>query len=338
MMTNPKVTVLMSVHNGQKYLREAIESILNQTYLDFEFLIIDDGSTDGSSDIIRSYQDGRIQLVRSVENLGLTRSLNKGLKLARGEYIARMDGDDVSLPSRLEKQVGYLDEYKNVGLVSNLFVEIDEMGEEIGLKSLPTENDEIKESLLRVNCFCHTSSMFRQKCIEAVGPYREEFKMAQDYDLWLRIAEEFDVANIEEPLCKVRIVNGSISNAKISQQKYHARMAYWSGIQRQVFGEDELGYKPAGEHFRLLRDEVSGRYFRRKRAISEKYLACARYAFAIGRWDRRTALRYILKSLVNNPFNFTAWRYIVFRGFRKNKEPFNHPADECLSDIYGYEQ
>ncbi len=119
MKEKPRVTVLMSVYNGEKYLREAIDSILNQTFKDFEFLIIDDGSTDSSADIIRSYTDFRIRLIQNEKNIGLTRSLNKGLKLAKGEYIARMDVDDISLPIRFEKQVSFLDKYEDVKLVGS---------------------------------------------------------------------------------------------------------------------------------------------------------------------------------------------------------------------------
>ena len=107
-MADPKVSVLMSVYNGEKYLREAVESILNQTFRDFEFIIIDDGSTDSTNEIIRSYSDCRIRLLENEENIGLTKSLNKGIDQCRGEYIARMDGDDVSLQQRFSKQLEYL--------------------------------------------------------------------------------------------------------------------------------------------------------------------------------------------------------------------------------------
>jgi glycosyltransferase involved in cell wall biosynthesis len=128
---SPKVTVLMSVYNGEEHLREAIDSILNQTYKNFEFLIIDDGSTDGSVNIIRSYLDPRIRLIKNKKNIGITRSLNKGLKLARGEYIARMDDDDIAFPERLEKQVRFLNEHVNVGLVGGSDITINGVGDEI---------------------------------------------------------------------------------------------------------------------------------------------------------------------------------------------------------------
>ena len=116
-MKNPKVTVLMSVYNGEKYLQEAIDSILEQTFKDFEFLIINDGSTDKTGEILESYHDLRIKIINNEKNIGLTKSLNKGLKLARGEYIARQDADDISMPERLEKEVEFLETHQDYAVV-----------------------------------------------------------------------------------------------------------------------------------------------------------------------------------------------------------------------------
>ena len=208
--SNPQVTVLMSVYNGQKYLREAIDSILNQTFKDFEFLIIDDGSTDSSAEIIRSYTDPRIRLIRNEKNIGLTRSLNKGLKLAKGEYIARMDADDISLPERFEKQVRFLDENKNVAVISSSVILVDSCGREVERWMLATDSDEIKRFFLRdQNQIAHPFSMYRKKCVEKVGMYREEFEAAQDFDLWMRMIEQYDIANIREPLGRYRVGNNS---------------------------------------------------------------------------------------------------------------------------------
>jgi len=310
----PKVTVLMSVYNGAKYIREAIDSILNQTFKDFEFLIIDDGSTDSSAEIIRSYSDPRIRLIRNEKNIGLTRSLNKGLKLATGQYIARMDADDISLPCRLETQGRFLDEHPRVGLISSSYIKINVAGEEIGFQKFSTENDEIKKRLLRFNYFCHPSAVFRRECIARVGAYREQFELVEDYDLWLRIAEEFEVANIEEPLCKYRITAESISNSRKTQQESYHHLASSLAIQRHLFGKDKFGYCPPGARFRLLRQELSKSYIARRTIMSNKYLIwCQKYPFrGWGRRDRNTAMKYLLKSLLNNPVNLKAWHYIFF--------------------------
>ena len=118
-MSHPKVTLLMSVFNGQSYLKEAIESILNQTFEDFEFLIINDASKDNSLRIIQSFDDSRIKLVHNSDNIGLTKSLNKGIDLAKGEFIARMDCDDISLPERLSMQVSFMDKNPDIGILSS---------------------------------------------------------------------------------------------------------------------------------------------------------------------------------------------------------------------------
>ena len=115
-MAAPKISVLMSVFNGERYLIKAIDSILNQTFKDFEFIIIDDGSMDSSNAIIRSFDDPRVRLIENEKNIGLTKSLKKGIDLCRGEYIARMDGDDISLPERLKKQVEFMDHNRGVGI------------------------------------------------------------------------------------------------------------------------------------------------------------------------------------------------------------------------------
>jgi len=318
----PKVTVLMSVYNGAKYIREAIDSILNQTFKDFEFLIIDDGSTDSSAEIIRSYSDPRIRLIQNEKNIGLTRSLNNCVKLARGEYIARQDADDISFPHRLERQVRFLDEHENVGVVSSSIVKINEGGEEIGTWRLSTDNDVIKQNLMRdINQFSHPSSMFRKKCAERVGAYREQLKASEDYDLWLRIAEEFEVSNIKEPLCKYRVRPDSISIKNKTQQKSHHSLAHTLAVQRHLFGEDELGYEPPGEKFRLLRRKLSEGYISRRIILSKNYLVCAqRYAFVDGRRDLGVSLKYFLKSLMNNPLNLAAWRYAICHALAKTKK------------------
>jgi len=243
MMRRPKqpikVSVLMSVYNGEKYLREAIDSILNQTFTDFEFIIINDGSTDKTKEILESYSDVRIRLFHQ-ENMGLTKSLNRGLKDAIGEYIARQDADDTSYPERLEKQVKYLDENHETGLVGTQVVIIDDRGREIVTYNNLVENDKIQKELIRNNTFCHGSVIFRKECLNKVGYYREKFKYTQDYDFWLRIAEIFKVANIDNILYKLRKPLDSITRRKTSQQLNHHLLAIELAKERRRAGKDRL--------------------------------------------------------------------------------------------------
>lgn len=199
----------MSVYNGELYLREAIDSILNQTFNDFEFLIIDDASTDSTPEILCSYHDPRIRIIRNTENLGLTKSLNKGLKLAKGEYIARMDADDISLPERFDKQVDFLDSHPDIALVGTAKQIIDQEGNTIGtFFSLlqPQYRD-----FLKANRITHGSIMVRQKILEKYSGYNELFKKSQDYALWLQMSKEYRLHNIHDVLYKQRIHQKSVS-------------------------------------------------------------------------------------------------------------------------------
>jgi glycosyltransferase involved in cell wall biosynthesis len=160
-MNKPMVTVLMSVYNGERFLNEAIESILTQTFTDFEFLIINDGSTDDSVKIIESFQDSRIRLINNERNLKLIASLNKGVSLAMGKYIARMDCDDVSMPDRLEKEVRFLESNEEYGVVGTWYTVIDGEGKDQRNVSYPSSNDLIK-LFLSLNCpLAHGSIMVR---------------------------------------------------------------------------------------------------------------------------------------------------------------------------------
>lgn len=219
----PTVSVIMSVYNGLPYLHEAIESILSQTFRDFEFIIINDGSMDGTGDVLEQYAitDKRIFLVHQ-KNMGLTLSLNKGLSFAQGMYIARQDADDISLPHRIQMQVSFLDEYPDVGLLGTGIETIGEKSKKGKIFIYPEEHKMLVESwLLKLrDPFPHTSVMFRSEVLKKVGKYNPFYKKAQDYDLWLRVSERFKVASLPIVLCKLRIHSQSVSHDKGEQLKY----------------------------------------------------------------------------------------------------------------------
>jgi glycosyltransferase involved in cell wall biosynthesis len=200
----------MSVYNAEKYLEKAIESILTQSLYDFEFIIINDKSNDSSSDIISKFadQDQRIKYIENENNRGLTYSLNKALELAQGEYIARMDADDISTPYRLEKQFDYLQKNKEISLIGTSAYNINEDGEVIAERNVPLEYEEIKKSINLINPIIHPSVMFRKKDILDIGGYNEEFKKVQDYELWFRIiANGLKVENLSDRLLYYRVNN-----------------------------------------------------------------------------------------------------------------------------------
>lgn len=210
----PKITVLMPLFNGERFLREALESILGQTFTDFEFLIIDDGSTDASVEIVASYDDPRIRLISNHENLGVTATLNRGIDLARGEYIARMDCDDISLPARLAEQVTYLEQHPDCALSSVMVTMTDEQGNDCGVwfdDRKTVSSEAIRRFLPRANCIAHPGIMIRKSLLVRYR-YNERQRVAQDYDLWLRIAADgLVIAKLAKPLLRYRINTNSVT-------------------------------------------------------------------------------------------------------------------------------
>ena len=249
----PKVSVIMSVYNGEKYLHEAVESILNQTFKDFEFIIINDGSTDKTGDILESYADERMVIINQ-DKTGLTRALNSGLSLARGEYFARMDADDVSLPERLEQQLAFLDKNTDVALVGCNFYEIDDSGNIVAKKEVTLENEEIKWQLLFHNCFGHSTTVFRKECFSAVGGYNENIVYSQDYDLWLRISQRYNVGNLGEFLHKWRLNKSKGISMVKSQEQYKSASTISDRAVQKLSPQEHLD----SSLLQVVRDYVNG--------------------------------------------------------------------------------
>lgn len=220
----PVISVVMSVYNGEKYLCESIDSILNQTYENFEFIIINDGSADSTGEINLSYSDPRICLIDNKENIGLTKSLNRGLKIARGEYIARMDADDISAPDRLRKELDFLQAHQDYAAVGTFLKALNEDSKVIGTIEKPVEDAEIRRFLKKDNCIAHGSAMIRKMCLLNVGLYDESIERAQDYELWLRVSEKYKIANIPEYLYMWRNHRRNISVEHSNEQKHFVEM------------------------------------------------------------------------------------------------------------------
>ena len=200
----PLVTVLMSVYNGEEHLSEAIESVLDQTYKYFEFIIIDDGSTDRTLEVINGFKDKRIRTIRNKKNIGLTKSLNIGIKCSRGKYIARMDADDISLPRRLEKQVLFMKKNPEI-CVCGTFWKIILRDKSFEFKP-PTAHEAIKAGLFFGNLIVHSSAMLNADIIRSKNLfYDENYTTSQDYELWNRISQNYKLANISEFLLHLRI-------------------------------------------------------------------------------------------------------------------------------------
>ncbi len=207
----------MPVYNGASYIEEAIESILQQTFTDFEFLIIDDGSSDDSADLIASYDDIRIRLLRNQSNLGLVRSLNIGIKQACGKYLARMDADDISLPHRLARQCAFMEQFPEVG-VCGAWLEAFE-GNTRTLWSPPLEHDRIVSTLLFESVIYHPTVMIRKTVLDCNALcYSIDYPYAEDYELWCRLSRFCRLANIGEVLLHYRLHGNSIGKLQLDGQ------------------------------------------------------------------------------------------------------------------------
>lgn len=238
--SNPRVSVVMGVYNGAKYLRESIESVLRQSFQDFEFLIIDDASTDSTPEILREYalEDKRVRLLENETNLGLTKSLNRGLQVARSEFIARQDADDVSDPHRLEIQLRFMDTHPEVGLLGTGYDTIDDEGNVLQRGRPPQSDTAIRWQMLFHNAFCHSSVILRRSILSKEGlSYDESLPYSQDVELWTRVLQHTAAANLNEPLVYLRRHSGNVSSMHGEEQTRLATMVAW-GQMRDLLGEN----------------------------------------------------------------------------------------------------
>lgn len=207
-MKSPKISVLMPVYNAGKYLREAIDSILNQTFKDFEFIVVNDASTDSSKEIIMSYHDQRIRYFENTHNLGVSRSLNKGLKHAKATYIARMDADDISYTQRLGVQYNTILKDDTVALVASSYEMIDEHGKYLYTVDNVSSSEEIFYNLQFHNCLGHPTVIFNKQIIlKEFHGYKN--CQAEDYELWLRISKKYKILKVNRVLHQLRILDSS---------------------------------------------------------------------------------------------------------------------------------
>lgn len=235
----PKVSVIMPVHNEpEMYLRAAINSILNQTYKDFEFIIINDASENNAEDVILSYKDSRIRYYKNKKNLKIIKTLNKGLKLAKGEYIARMDADDIAFKNRFEKQVEVLEKDKSIGLV-NAYNYIFPEKRRI---TPPVEHDDIVFILKYcVNCVIHPAVMFRKSVIVRNNlKYSEKFLHVEDYKLWIDMCEHTKLITIQEPLLLHRNWSASVSKQNEWEQYCNAKTLSFKEIIKDLGIKDDF--------------------------------------------------------------------------------------------------
>lgn len=239
-MSIPTVSVVMSVYNGERFLDEAVDSILGQSFEDFEFIIIDDGSTDSTGPLLDSYRkrDPRVRVFHQ-ENRGLVASLNRGCEAARGKYIARMDADDIAAKDRLSWQLKFMEGHPKVGVVGGAIEFIDITGKSLRTSVNPAEDRDLRMAL--PDCpFWHPTVFMRKEIITLLGGYRKIVTDAEDHDLWLRVAEHYQLANLEKVVLKYRLHPYQVTVRKFRQMVTSSLAAQGAAASRKNGNPDPL--------------------------------------------------------------------------------------------------
>jgi GT2 family glycosyltransferase len=244
----PIVTILTTVYNGEEFIVECVNSILSQTFENFEYIILNNGSTDGTADILNKLTDPRLQIIHQ-ENLGISRSLNKGAQLSRCDLIARLDADDYSSPTRLERQVETMNKYPGLVLCGSRFREL--TGNKESEQRVPyTETDQaIRKAMSLFNPFAHSTVIFRKKTFNEAGGYNNKFKYGQDYDLWLRMLSLGEACILKDELCTLRVSEQSSSYQNKRAQKLEGLIIRWKAFR-------QLGGNPSKNLYYLLKSLV----------------------------------------------------------------------------------
>jgi glycosyltransferase involved in cell wall biosynthesis len=298
-----KVSVIMPVYNGEKYIRDAILSLVDQSLKSIEIIIVDDHSSDRTPEIINIFarQESRIKVFRNSYTSGICYSLNKAISYASCELIARMDADDISHPYRLEKQLAFFYSYPETVLVGSNIELIDPNGKKIGQRSYPKTHIEILKALKDYPPFCHPSVMLRKSAVLKVGGYREKYRDAEDYDLWLRLSKAGNMANLQENLLKYRLHPGQISITRIRNQHRRHMEA-----RREILGLND----------HTILEKIKGKEY----TLGRKYISLAYQQQQFGRFD--LSLRFCFQALLHSPLSQHSWR--ILRNHIKRTRVYNH--------------
>jgi glycosyltransferase involved in cell wall biosynthesis len=340
-MSTPRVTVLMAVYNGERYLHEAVDSILQQTFADFEFVIVDDGSTDSTLQILSMYSrhDSRIVLICNEKNIGLTRSLNKGLAIARGEYIARMDADDISLTNRFAQQVAFLEQHTEVAVVGTAVHYMNEQSHVSNQISIHLGSPGLlRWQLCFENPLRHPTVMMRRQIVNQVGGYNVDIPLSQDKDLWQRISAIADLANLAQVLLYRRQHLHSVSYQRANLQ----RRCSINNSQRMI--SMLLGREIAiGLVERIVTDQVAtpAENYAIAGILYQLAQICSAHPSLTGREKERIChetSRRILRRCLAFKFHWRSWLqfYYVFQLDKQQMKSMVEKA--CRRRIQGYFQ
>ncbi len=312
----PKISVIMPVYNAEKYLSKSITSVLSQTFADFEFIIIDDASSDASGAIIEKFQgqDKRLKIIKNRQNLGVAACLNLGLSSAQGQYIARQDADDISLPDRLQKQYEYLEKNKHIFLLGSAAIIIDEQGRPLGLMAKKDNYRRLKKILKKTNSIIHPSIMFRQ---EKNIFYNPQARWCEDFELYQRLLKQGkNLTNLSQPLIKYRIYKQSISSKKGAEQELIMEaVKKW----QQTSKETELFSRPPSLDRRLSQNQFKNQQMFFYQRMVKFYLKIGNYRQAKKHYAAYTAsaagkktTKIILFLFVRLPWLYRLYRKLFF--------------------------
>lgn len=295
---SPVVSVVMPVYNASRYIGQAVQSILDQSFREFELIVVDDGSDDGTAEVVRrlAAADPRVRVL-SQSNSGVSAAANAGIREATGEFVARMDADDVALPDRLALQVAYMQTNPHVVCLGGAFEVMDARGRVLTCLYPPLTHSRIDSLLMRGHCaITQPTALMRREALERVGGYDSSYVQAEDLDLWLRLGETGTLANLSVPVIRYRLLATSLSGANRAQQREAAMQACVSAWRRRGVA----GRFDASENWRPGPDRASRHRF-----------ACRYGWWAFNYGQRAAAVVYGLKAVALRPWSSGGWTLLA---------------------------
>lgn len=346
MSSTPVISVLLPVYNAEKYIEQAVTSVLNQTFTDFELIVINDASTDNTLPILNGFSDNRIKIITNPESYRISKSLNIGIRLAKGEYIARMDGDDIAHPKRFEKQIALFFAKPDVSFCCTWVRQFKDNVSKKYIKRNYPNHDEIKANLLFLNTIFHPTVMFKKEALKKYNlSYDESLRLLEDYTLWVNASEKVRFANINEALLDYRIHTTNISVLKGENRNKLDEGHY--RVYQHIFNKLELKYseRDLAVHRKIAIREIDygdatltaeivewlerivkanrKKHYYEERALSQVLLSCLVYMLIKSKFSINTST-VIFKSIyrifkLSHVFSFTkerAWRHIKAIGIQ----------------------
>ncbi|QXU41033.1 glycosyltransferase [Pedobacter sp. D749] len=324
-MKNPKITVFMAAYNVAAFISESISSILNQTFNDFELLIVNDGSTDATVSIVEKFNDSRIRLIHNDGNKGLPITRNRLLALARGEYIAVLDSDDIAYPDRLQAQLEFLNEHSEIALCGGHANIIDENGIVQNRKLIVPTGENVNMALLFQNPFVNSSTMFKANVFRELNGYKD-FALSEDFDLFVRISEKYPVTNLDKFLVKYRIHGNNIT-IKRSDEQYKSEREIIKNMQETLGMPSNSALIDL--HMELFTANIHiGNYakyyplfkeMKMSNQQSKRYNTDGFNCFLFNKWHEIISLQRTNKHALSSYFkkDLFSWTYFNFKAFRK---------------------